>query len=81
MINILSEPSWGVQILEDTESGQVSFQCVCGGIAMYYRRIVLTSEEVAALAIGQLNVEQLVSDICKEMPTVRDRIVPSLTLE
>lgn len=81
MIKILSEPSWGVQIIEDTESGDVSFQCVCGGIGMYYRRIVLTKEEVHAIAVGTLNVDQLVSDICKEVPAIRDRIVPSLALE
>lgn len=81
MIKILSEPSWGVQIIEDTESGEVSFQCVCGGIAMYYRRIVFNSEELEAFAVGKLDINKLVSDVCKEVPTIRDRIVPSLPLE
>ena len=80
-MKILSEPSWGVQIIEDTETGEVSFQCVCGGIGMYYRRIVLSSEEIAAFAAGKLDVDRLVSDICKEVPVVRDRIVPSLAPE
>jgi hypothetical protein len=81
MIKVLSEPSWGVQIIEDTDSGEVSFQCVCGGIAMYYRRIVLEREEVEVLATGNLDIDKLVSDVCKEVAAVRDRIVPSLAIE
>jgi hypothetical protein len=80
MIKLLSEPSWGVQILEDSESGEVSFQCVCGGIGMYYRRIVLTQEEVDALNEGKLDIDHLVSSICKEIPGIQERLVPSLAL-
>jgi hypothetical protein len=32
---IISEPGWGNLVLEDTETGEVSFQCVCGGIGVY----------------------------------------------
>ena len=66
---------------EDTDTGEISFQCVCGGIAMYYRRIVLNCNEVEALAAGRLNVDALVSDICKEVPSICDRILPSLPVD
>jgi len=71
-------PSWGVSIIEDTETGELSFQCICGGIAMYYRRIVLTKDEAAQWRAGTLDADQLVSDVCKEAARVADRMVPSI---
>lgn len=64
--------------MKDTDRGEISFQCVCGGIGMYYRRIVLTPGEIDALKAGNLDVNKLVHDVCKEVPAIRDRIVPSL---
>lgn len=81
MMKLLSERSWGVQIIENTITGEISFQCICGGIGMYYRRIVLTKAEVDALATGTLDVDRLVSDICKEVPAVSERLVPSIRVE
>jgi hypothetical protein len=77
MKKVLSQPSWGVNIIEDTETGQISFICVCGGAAMYLCKIVLNDEEVADLRHGQLDAEQLVRDICKDAPRLAGRILPS----
>ena len=78
MKRTLAEPSWGVRIFEDTDTGEVSFQCICGGIGMYYRRIVLTANELEDFRSGRLNADELVSDICKEVARVAGRIVPSV---
>jgi hypothetical protein len=81
MIKLLSEPSWGVQILEETDTGEVSLQCVCGGIGLYYRRIVLDQGEIEALNEGTLDIDALASDVCKEASAIRDRIVSSLAVD
>lgn len=70
--------SWGVSIIEDTETGEMSFQCICGGIGMYHRRIILTEGEVEQWRAGTLDVDQLVRDVCKEVARVANRIVPSI---
>jgi hypothetical protein len=77
MNKTLAEPSWGARIIEDTDTGSLSLQCICGGIGMYYRRIILTAEEANAFRQGRLDLDQLVRDVCKETPRVAGRIVPS----
>jgi hypothetical protein len=74
-------PSWGVTIIEDTDSNELSLQCVCGGVGMYYRRIVLTELEIEQWRNGTLNVDHLVSDICKEVPGIAARMVPAIAEE
>jgi hypothetical protein len=78
MKQVILEPSWGAQIIEDTESGELSLQCICGGIGMYYRRIVLDSEEAGQLRAGTLDLDALVYEICHETPGVVDRFVSTI---
>ena len=78
MKQVILEPSWGVQIIEDTESGELSLQCVCGGIGMYYRRILLDPGESERLRSGMLDVDGLVYDVCHEEPRLIDRFVSTI---
>jgi hypothetical protein len=73
--------SWGVTIIEDTETGHVSLQCICGGIGMYYRRMIMSEAEIEQWRSGTLDIVRLVSDICKEVPRVAARMVPAIAEE
>jgi hypothetical protein len=64
-------------IIEDTETGELSFQCVCGGVGMYYQRVVLTPEEVAEVRDGSFDADRMVHDLCKRTSKVTGRIVPT----
>lgn len=74
MKRIVSEPTWGAMVVEDTETSEFSFQCLCGGAAMYWTRVVLNEAETKGLLDGSLNPDQMVSDVCKQKPYLEDRI-------
>ena len=76
MKKVTATAVWGTDIIEDTDTHETSLQCLCGGIAMYPQRIVLTGEEVEELKRGALDIETLVYEICKGMPAVKPRLVP-----
>lgn len=78
MNRIISEPTWGATIIEDTETGEFSFQCICGGVGMYAQRIVLNADEVKRLREGTFDSDQMVSDVCKHEPYLKDRLVQAL---
>lgn len=78
MIRLVSSPTWGANILQDTETGTFSFQCVCGGIGMYWQRVVLTPDEAEEVQRGTFDADQMVNDICKRTPRVAERIVDAL---
>jgi hypothetical protein len=78
---ILSEPGWGNLVIEDTETGEVSFQCVCGGIGMYYQRVVLTPEEAAEVRDGSFDADRMVHEVCKRTARVQDRLVAPFPTE
>jgi hypothetical protein len=67
--------SFGMEIIEDTDTGEWSLQCLCGQMAMYPRRIVLTAEEVAQFRAGTLNTKAIMYDVCHEDPRLADRVV------
>ncbi len=66
MIHIIDDSVWGTGIFEDTSTGEVSLQCLCGGVGMYWQRVVLTPEEAAKARNGTLDITQMVSDVCKD---------------
>ncbi len=78
MIRVIQEPTWGALVLEDTTTGELSFQCVCGGMAMYWQRVVLTPEEAAEVHEGTFDADRMVNEVCKKTPRVADRLVEPL---
>src|SRR5438105_596222 len=44
--------SFGLEIIEDTDTGELSLQCLCGQMALYPRRVVLTPDETARFNAG-----------------------------
>lgn len=78
MMRTLAEANWGISIIEDTDTGEVSFQCMCGQVGMYSRRIVLTDQEARDFRSGHLDIDQLVRDVCREVAHIAGRIVPSI---
>jgi hypothetical protein len=80
MKRIIAEPGWGNMLVEDDETGEVSFQCICGGIAMYSVRIVLNAEELSELREGTFDADRMVQEVCKKTARVRDRLVPGFTM-
>ena len=68
--------SFGLEIIEDTDTGELSLQCLCGQMAMYPRRVVLSADEVEQFRTGTLDTKALVYDICHEDPRMVGRIVP-----
>lgn len=75
MKRIISEPTWGAIVIEDTDTNEFSFQCLCGGVGMYWERVLLNSDEVQRIRDGTFDADQMVSDVCKHTPNVNDRIV------
>jgi hypothetical protein len=78
MMRTLAEAHWAISIIEDTATGEVSFQCMCGQVGMYPQRIVLTDEEVDEFSKGRLDVDKLAKDVCKDAPRVARRFVPPI---
>ncbi|HWO08458.1 MAG TPA: hypothetical protein VNN80_03230 [Polyangiaceae bacterium] len=77
----MAEANWGISVIEDRETGEVSLQCICGQVGLYPRRAVLTKEEVEAFRQGHLDIDQAVSDICKETDRFANRLVPPISLD
>lgn len=77
MKKLLSAPEFGKIVVEDTDSHEISFQCTCGQMAMYERRIVLADDEVAEWREGSLDLSRLMIQICREDPLVAHRVVPA----
>jgi hypothetical protein len=78
MIRTIAEANWAISIIEDTETGQLSLQCMCGQLGMYPQRVALTDEESARFRRGALDIDQMVRDVCRESPNVADRLVPPI---
>lgn len=75
MIRIVRIFTWGASLLEDTESGELSFQCLCGGVGMYWQRVVLTPDEVDEVRRATFDADRMVSDVCKRTARVAARLV------
>jgi hypothetical protein len=75
MIRVISNPTWGASLLEDTETGELSFQCLCGGVGMYWQRVVLTPDEVEEVKHATFDADRMVSDVCKRTARVAGRLV------
>lgn len=75
----LGRPEQHELVLADSHAAQneISLQCLCGGFAMYWRRILLTSDEIEAFKNGTLDLNGLILDVCKEKPNVQGRFAPS----
>lgn len=63
MKRIVAEPGWGNLIIEDDDTGEVSLQGLSGGFTMYWHRMVLTTEEVAAFKDGRLDIDKMVREM------------------
>lgn len=81
MKQVIADPGWGNMIIEDTETHEFSFQCLCGGFAMYWRRIVLTQEEVNQFRAGTFDADRMLREVCREGPSVIDRFAQSFPME
>ena len=77
MKKILAEPSWGVLIIHDTDNEEMSLQCLCGGIAMYEQRVILTPDEVEEFNAGTFDADSMVHEVCKKLPRVSGRLAPT----
>lgn len=75
MIRVISNPTWGASILEDTETGDLSFQCLCGGIGMYWQRVALLPDEADEVRSGTFDADRMVSEVCKKTANVAGRLV------
>ena len=78
MMRVISTPTWGATILEDMETGELSFQCVCGGVGMYWQRVLLTPEEVEHVRNDTFDADRMVSDVCKRAGTISSRLVAAV---
>lgn len=77
MRKIIADPGWGNLIVEDDETHEISLQCLSGGFAMYWHRVVLTPEEVLAFKTGQLDIDNMVREINHGAASMASRISPS----
>lgn len=81
MMRLINVTSWGDQLIEDTETQQISFQCLCGQIALYFQRIMLTPDELRAIHAGEFDYDAMVRAMCKKAPSVLDRLVDPVSVE
>ncbi len=65
---------WGLILLYDAATDELSAECVCGGAAMYGVRIVLSPAERTALKDGRLDFQKLSKEMC-DSDDFRDRHV------
>ncbi len=79
-LTILSAPEYGLLFFEDEETAEISIQCLCGGMASWWRRVVLTSEEADEFRRGQLDSKRMMVEICREWHTMIGRIVDPIGL-
>jgi hypothetical protein len=77
MKRLLAAPEFGMMVVEDTDSEEISFQCLCAQMGMWWRRIVLTDEEVTEWRNNSLDLHRLMVDICSESPRTAPRMVPA----
>jgi hypothetical protein len=75
MKRVLFNSNWTL-LIEDPDKNEISLQSLCGGVAMYWMRIVLTPEEVEEFGSGSLDIRGLSYELCKETSAIKDRIVP-----
>lgn len=80
MRKIIAKPGWGNLIIEDDETHEVSLQCLGGGFAMYWHRIVLTADETTAFRAGELDIEGMVWEMNHGTERMAPRIVASYPL-
>lgn len=81
MKQVIADPGWGNMIIEDTETHEFSFQCLCGGIAMYWRRLILTEDEINQFRAGTFDADRMVREVCSESPRVIGRIAQAFPME
>lgn len=72
---------FGKEIIEDTETGEFSLQCLCGQMAMYPERVVLTPEEVQEFHDGTFDSGSLVYEMCRKVPRTAERLVKPFELD
>ena len=80
MMRVLSAPEYGLLFLQDDETGEVSIQCLCGGMASWWRRVVLTRDEVDEFRCGSFDAKRMMVEICRNLPSVSNRMVPPIEL-
>lgn len=81
MKRVIGEPGWGNVIIEDTDTKELSFQCLSGGFAMYWHRIVLTPKEVVEYKSGLLDVNKIANEMNHHTERMASRIVASYSIE
>ena len=78
---IIAQPGWGTLVVEDADTHELSLQCLGGSFAMYWHRVVLTPDEVAAFRAGQLDVDAMVREMNRGTERMAKRILPGYELE
>jgi hypothetical protein len=77
----MSAPEYGKIFIENDETGEVSFQCLCGGMASWWRRVVLTADEAGEYRRGTFDAQRMMVDICRKWPSVAERLVEPIELD
>lgn len=80
MIRIIEAPEYGLMFLEDDQSGEISIQCLCGGLATWWKRLVLSGEETADYRAGRLDAKRLMAEICRNWPPGASRLIEPIDL-
>jgi hypothetical protein len=78
---VIARPAWGTVIVEDEGTHKLSLQCLSGGFAMYWHRVVLTPDEAAAFRAGQLDVDTMVREMNHGTERMAKRIVPAYAID
>lgn len=76
MINFIEKHLGAILVYEDSETKQLYYQCLCGGIGMYERCLKLNEEETEEYRAGILDHDKMLRAICRENPDLENRIVP-----
>lgn len=77
MIREVSAPSFGILILEDTETQEYYFQGLCGQIGLYELCIKMNKIEKEMFIQGKLDLNELLRNVCREEPGYKERLIPT----
>lgn len=81
MKRVVSAPEYGLMFIEDSVSGDISIQCLCGQMASWWKRVVLNADEIDELRAGTLDSKRMMVEICRDSPSVVSRLVRAIELK
>lgn len=77
MIREVSALYFGIHILEDTETQEYYFQGLCSQIGLYERCIKMNQSEKQMFIDGKLDLDELLRNVCREVPGYKERLIPT----